>query len=341
MKTEAGLTITENGLTRRYEYSNDFSNKRCFMWRDWLRDNLGIERVMLNCTSYDPYNELDPRDFDYKRDHNDYHPNLLYGYCFSLALYCRIYGEDPTEQNNGLLSSADIPGSTPVQKAAYMAMIKNMVKEQLEFAEAWPDVPDYPAPDPGPEAGKIVISNVNATAGGTVTVDVSLENNPGFSSFVATVNYDETRLILDSVSLADGVGGQLNVSRRIVWVNNSDYTEDGAFLTLTFTVKDDAADGDAFVFLSYDVGDISNYAESDVAFNVIPGIVTVKSHVPGDINGDNTTNSKDLTRLLKYLAGNPVEVNAAALDINGDGKVNSKDLTRLLKYLAGENVSVF
>ena len=59
---------------------------------------------------------------------------------------------------------------------------------------------------------------------------------------------------------------------------------------------------------------------------------------PGDINGDNTVNNKDLTRLMKYLSGENVEVIAALLDVNGDGSVNNKDLTRLMKYLAGENV---
>ena len=63
-------------------------------------------------------------------------------------------------------------------------------------------------------------------------------------------------------------------------------------------------------------------------------------HLAGDINGDNVVNNKDLTRLMKYLAGENVDVVEAALDINGDGVVNNKDLTRLMKYLAGENVTI-
>ena len=65
------------------------------------------------------------------------------------------------------------------------------------------------------------------------------------------------------------------------------------------------------------------------------------AYVPGDINGDGIVNSKDLTRLLKYVSGNDVEVNEAALDVNGDGVVNSKDLTRLLKYVSGNDVEIF
>ena len=63
-------------------------------------------------------------------------------------------------------------------------------------------------------------------------------------------------------------------------------------------------------------------------------------YLPGDINGDVAVNNKDLTRLMKYLAGENVDVVEKALDVNGDGIVNNKDLTRLMKYLAGENVEI-
>ncbi len=60
------------------------------------------------------------------------------------------------------------------------------------------------------------------------------------------------------------------------------------------------------------------------------------SDIIGDFNGDKTINSKDLTRLMKYLAGEDIQINGG--DVTGDGKVNSKDLTRFMKYLAGEDV---
>ena len=68
--------------------------------------------------------------------------------------------------------------------------------------------------------------------------------------------------------------------------------------------------------------------------------ITAPDYEPGDINGDGTVNNKDLTRLMKYLAGEDVNVVEDALDVNGDGNVNNKDLTRLMKYLAGEDVSI-
>lgn len=44
--------------------------------------------------------------------------------------------------------------------------------------------------------------------------------------------------------------------------------------------------------------------------------------VYGDVNGDGAVNSKDLTRLMKYVAGENVEIYGG--DINGDGTVNAK-----------------
>ena len=64
------------------------------------------------------------------------------------------------------------------------------------------------------------------------------------------------------------------------------------------------------------------------------------SHTPGDINGDGKVTNKDVTRLQRYLKGDDVEVNEAALDVNGDGKVNNKDLTRLQRYLKGADAEI-
>ena len=70
--------------------------------------------------------------------------------------------------------------------------------------------------------------------------------------------------------------------------------------------------------------------------------VTIKpEYIPGDINGDEVVNNKDLTALLKYLSGCEVEVIDKALDVNADGYVNNKDLIRLLKYLSGWDVMIF
>ena len=65
------------------------------------------------------------------------------------------------------------------------------------------------------------------------------------------------------------------------------------------------------------------------------------SHIPGDINGDDAVNNKDLTRLFQYLSDWDVKVNEDVLDINGDKSVNNKDLTRLFQYLSDWDVAIY
>ncbi|MBR6290877.1 MAG: hypothetical protein IKR53_05480, partial [Clostridia bacterium] len=145
MKKEQGTELrvaetTEEGMRWRVvkndPTASDYqkwvnSNKASFLWRNWLKENCNVNRIMLNLDSFDPDHLLNPRDFDYMPD--DFHPKPLYGYCHALALYCTIYNEPCAEQNNGILKDDDIPGDTPEEKAAYMVMIKNLVQEELDF----------------------------------------------------------------------------------------------------------------------------------------------------------------------------------------------------------------
>ena len=78
-----------------------------------------------------------------------------------------------------------------------------------------------------------------------------------------------------------------------------------------------------------------------VSFAPITASAATNQINAGDINGDGNVNNKDLTRLMKALAGEDVEVVTETLDVNGDGNFNNKDLTRLMKFIAGEDVEIF
>ncbi len=144
--TEEGIELVDGGLHRNFtridedsviHTSKKPSNKLEFLERDWLWDNCGIKRIMINCTTFDPDNPLDSNDFDYMPE--DYHPNLMYGYCFALALYCTMFDEPCADQNDGIMATHDdeIPGDTPEEKEAYMVMIKNLVQEELDFQKVY------------------------------------------------------------------------------------------------------------------------------------------------------------------------------------------------------------
>lgn len=59
----------------------------------------------------------------------------------------------------------------------------------------------------------------------------------------------------------------------------------------------------------------------------------------GDLNGDGSIDSTDLTLMKRYLLkiviDLPVEDDLKAADVNGDGSVNSTDLTLLKRFILG------
>ncbi len=57
----------------------------------------------------------------------------------------------------------------------------------------------------------------------------------------------------------------------------------------------------------------------------------------GDVNGDKSTNNKDVTALFRYVSegGN---IDKFASDLNGDGRINNKDVVSLFRYVSGESL---
>ncbi len=203
--------------------------------------------------------------------------------------------------------------------------------------------PEIPA-----DAPQIVVEKKKATAGDTVTVNISLKNNPGLASMKLKVNYGSV-LTLTGVTYNTAMGGQFQQPQKLTspvtlnWFNGlADSEGDGVFATLTFTVDAQAQGGEiADITVTYMPDDVYDITETNLPFLVVNGNVEVRTHVPGDINGDGSVNNKDVTRLFQYLSDYDVQVNESALDVNGDGSVNNKDLTRLFQYLSDWDVEIY
>ena len=187
--------------------------------------------------------------------------------------------------------------------------------------------------------------------GKTVTVKISLANNPGIASMRFNITYDSELLTLMCIEYNTEMGGQgilpesynnLKGDVTVYWNDSlNNYRGEGMFATLVFSVSENAAVGQTTTIeVTYDEEDIFNINESNISFVCENCILTFAEYTAGDVNGDGVLNTKDVTRLMKYLAGWDVEVNEAALDVNGDGVVNTKDTTRLMKYLADWNVEI-
>lgn len=190
--------------------------------------------------------------------------------------------------------------------------------------------------------------SVSGSAGSEVKVKLVLERNPGIASIGLTLTYDSI-LTLKSVEFNPEMGGStqlpptLNSPVKLIWINSTENftAENATFATLTFQISESAPDNAvANLTISHDPEDIFNTVPENITMNVINGSVTVFPCKPGDINGDDKVNNKDVLFLMQHLAGWNVSVNEPALDTNGDGKVNNKDALNLMQYLAGWNVTL-
>lgn len=196
----------------------------------------------------------------------------------------------------------------------------------------------------------ITVEEAFAKFGSTVSMDISISDNPGVAGATLQISYD-SRLTLIQVNSGEAFEG-LDFSYtnglpnpcNLTWDSESgQVTANGVIATLTFTVSEDAeVDEKLFVNVSYRYGDV--YSENeDLTLEIQNGSILVLSYTPGDVNDDGVVNTKD-TRLTRQLVAggyesefeeNGITVNSKAADVNGDGTLNTKDTRVLRRYVAG------
>ena len=134
----------------------------------------------------------------------------------------------------------------------------------------------------------IVVSDVEGKAGETVSVTVSMKNNPGIVSTKVKVGYDASALEFVSKEMGDFSAsgyswGQDTKNPFVInWCDaiNPDSTAE-LLATLTFKIKDDAVAGTYPLTLEYDnEGDIYNATWDTVVFGADEGSVTVVADEP-------------------------------------------------------------
>ena len=134
----------------------------------------------------------------------------------------------------------------------------------------------------------IVVSEVEGKAGETVSVTVSMKNNPGITSTKVKVGYDASALELLEYAQGDfSASGYSwgNIAKNPFVINWCDMINPNntaeLLATLTFKIKDDAAAGTYPLTLEYDnEGDIYNENWDTVIFGADEGAVTVIADAP-------------------------------------------------------------
>ena len=201
-----------------------------------------------------------------------------------------------------------------------------------------------------PSEATIQVSSVKGLPGQTVSVPVSLENNPGIVSMLVSVTYDRDVLTLVGVEDAGLLGtAEHNPSYSafpyiLSWSNDTakeNFTVNGTIVTLVFQIKEEAEEGSYPVAISYDADKdpIFDQDMNPVNFAIKNGKIDVTTVLLGDVNGDGKVTAIDRACLARYLAGwegyDADSLVLAAMDVNADGKITALDRAVLARHLAG------
>ena len=194
------------------------------------------------------------------------------------------------------------------------------------------------------DAAIITVATVKGRAGKSVDVIVTLENNPGITGAILTINYNENFTLsnvqsgeaLSSLTFADLAVPYLNPI-RLSWDGLTDDTTNGVLVTLTFSIPDGTEVGDYPVTITYNSDDIYDEDFNDVPIKVVNGKISIINVTYGDTNGDGRINGKDITLLRRYITGgfDLSSFDQEAADVNHDGKINGKDITLIRRYITG------
>ena len=128
----------------------------------------------------------------------------------------------------------------------------------------------------------ITVGTVTGKPGQTVTVPISVSNNPGFSAFAFGFEYDQSVLTVVSADPSESIGGQSSFKTKLVWFNSGNYTDDGEIAALTVSISEDAKEGNYQIRITCEPGDFSDYDEKDVPFIAFSGSVNVKKESLSD-----------------------------------------------------------
>lgn len=177
------------------------------------------------------------------------------------------------------------------------------------------------------------LSAAFSVSGDTVTVTAGLAPFSGALGVEATVSFDPEVLTLTSATVnAEGWVTMISGDRLVAY--SDDQTQalsGGSVLTLTFKrLAASSEEQKTTVGLSAVEDDLGRTSSASCEVT-LPGTGCL-----GDLNGDGTVNSDDLTLLARHVAridtleGTFLQ-NA---DVDGSGSVDAQDLTKMARYVA-------
>lgn len=214
---------------------------------------------------------------------------------------------------------------------------------------------------------RVVVSNAYAVQSSReVKVFIDLHANTGITAANFSVNFDPA-LKLVSYKLGNILNGRDTIDAFKVYNDHinvtlvqsgTDERTDGTILTLTFRLPDDPIISNKYVVEVTNKDNKDKFTDkygNKTDFVAYSGGIIVVSHLPGDINGDNTVNLVDAVILSNYVtldAHEQAEFVAQMIllnpnfdmsyaDVNLDGSTDISDAVQILRYTTGGYETTF
>ncbi len=186
------------------------------------------------------------------------------------------------------------------------------------------------------EKAKVVIGNkiamIHNPATEFIIVAISVENTPEIKTFaLSNLNYDKTVLELVSFDWdTDGILKNWNGTQAVL-TKSADADINGKIITLTFKVKENCADyaGDYSISCSLKARKADG---TTVEFVTVPGVITLKNVLTGDLDSSGNVDENDALYLLYHtFFPNEYPLNQDC-DFDDNGKTDEDDAMYILYY---------
>lgn len=185
------------------------------------------------------------------------------------------------------------------------------------------------------------VKNVSGEEGDTVSVDVSVANNPGITSLQLSLQYSSADLKLLSVEDPQLFGNAVSTSSldknpfKVSWYDgdSEDRTENGVLIRLKFKILNGAKT--SRITVSYDEENVFNSEFDNMFFSTVNGIVAVGSHeILGDADCNGVVNILDATAIQRRLADYTVQSFSEKRACITSNTLNIIDATLIQRHLA-------
>ncbi len=151
---------------------------------------------------------------------------------------------------------------------------------------------------------KVSLSDATVSAGSTVSVDVTLENNPGLIVLKTSVKYNDSYFSVKSITDAQLLGTNNHSTNytsspyTLFWatpLSRTDFTANGKIATITFNVAENTPNGDYEFELVINDEDVvtTDLDEIGDTFSCYSGTITVKDGVEAPPADDNDEDDDD------------------------------------------------